>query len=800
MADKDDLNAQEGEGAEVPANKAEQSELGALQTKTESPNETEEPSFYHPEVKKRFGRKSQVFGTATGSRRRIKKLLFIGGPLAVILIIVFVLGSIFLGQLKEIHFATVLRSSGFATFQFQMNQFFSDVAFDKTIMTPDSTGRLKDRPDSQLLKKLITGHDPRTVAEGLGREGSFNYVVENGKIKGFEFSDGTRVNYDDIAQKLFRKNADNLSIREEMTLKKSVVDEIQLNLGERLGVETRGFRNDFWTGFRELTGIRMNTPLQVIRDMVGKKPIDAEVAMRLDEENYTTNGAGKVSSGISELNDAVDKEAEEVTQSTKLGERLRNPDFFNNALSKMNVNPEEFASGVSKASPYVLVGTIYCIGHDLGQTSDRINQSLEMRAARYAHDQQTTAEQIMNGTNVNAQYVSAANADWDAVVDKDGKMTTPPADASPFYKADTDQSLDSADMNSLTFTPSVHVNTPLAFLSTVDGFIKNSATLGLAKAKIPGLSKLASANYDNMVNAACTVMLHPATQDAMVIFDIAAAATTDGLYGVVKSALQAAVFYKGGAMVGQALQNYIHKLAGTGFSGAESGVDKFNAASVATDYLNSQGERGVAYGRPMSNDESAASKSLAMAEVRQNFQTKPWQERYFAVDNPFSLVGALSARVPLSFASLSTQIISSISRLPQTIANFISGQLNGGLFMRLIAGGNQQLAYAAADQNFQKDANYFGVQQWGWSQSEMDKIETDPKFSLDQNASYVEAHPEFEQQFGKCYASNLLLKDMPSGCDATTLGSDDALHWRLYKVQSFAIDSLNQDTSKDNGN
>ncbi len=778
--DKDGQAKEPSEGEEKKADYGESDNAGEA-----------EPSLYKPS-RSRFG---------TGSPRaaqRVRRTLFIGGPLGIVAIIA-VLLMIFVGQLKAVHFATVLRSGGFATFELSMRRFFADVEFDKTVTTADSTGPLGNRPDSKLLRRLVTGDDPRSVAQKLGREGSLQYVNENGEIKGFQFGSGNSdiINYDEIAQRLFTKNADQLTIRQRMTLRKNVVDEVNVRMAQRLGEEGRFFRNDFWTQFRDITGIRMSIPRQFMRSLLGEKPIEAETSVRLNQEENIDGSAG-VDSGIDTVKKTTDAVKAETTNSIKLGQRLRDPTIYRTALSNAGINPDVLTETVAKASPYVLVGTLYCIGHDLGGVDQRINQSLEKQAARSASDIQVTSEQIMDGKNVNAAFVSAANADYDGVKAADGSTLIPPGEVSPYYKAATGQSMSGADMDSLKDTPSTHIETPLGYLADVDTIIKNAISAGAVN--IPGIGKIINSGYDAAIDSACGTITNPAAQTAFVLFDVAAAAASGGTTAAATAMFKAAVFFGGGAYAGQALQSYVESLSGTGFGGGKSGVDKVNAGGVSTDYLNEQSNRGVAMGRPLSNDEAAATKTAALIETHKQFQDQAWRDRYFAINNPYSLVGSLSAYFPSSLASLGNRLADSLSSLPKTLASFVGGQLSGGLVLNLFNGSHQQVAYAADSVDFQTKANFFGVQQWGWSQEEINQIESNPDFDFANNAAYVEARPDLDGRFSKCYSSNSLLTDIPSGCDAGTLSQPDALHWRLYKVHSFVVDNLNQDVTKDNGN
>ncbi len=801
----DELENREDSGADTEAGGAENDELNALGARNEGSENDDEPSLYNPKADKKSGKGYPGFGTGQTQTRRYKRALFIGTPIGLVLIALVMLAAIFFGSLKSVHFATVLRSSGFATFQLSMRRFWSQVEFDKTVLTEDSTGSL-ERPSSNLLEKLRITKSPERIFKELGRENSLKFITENGNVRGFEIN-GERVSYDDIAQANFGKNMDELNglsnVRERMTIRKAVVDRINLDFSDRLG-DSRFYRNSFWKGFREFTGIRMNWPLQKIRELAGKKPLESESSFRQNEETYTAEGNTKATSALDQVEEAADAEANTVKTTTKLGERLRSPEIFNKALDSIGIKPADFRDGLNKASTPVLVGTLYCIAHDLAQTGPRINENLEMQAARYGHDQQTIKEQIQDGKNVNAEFVSASNADWDGVK-KNGQTVVPPAEVSPYYLADTNQSQSKGDLDSLKNAPSVHLDLPTDQLGYLDDIVKAFLTAGTSPilTNIPGIGSGIDSALNSFIDYSCNALLNPFVQGGFVLAEVFAAGSSGGLEAVAASMFKAIVFFGGGAALGQVLEDYIHNLAGTGFSGASSGSDKFTESAIATDYLDSRSNQGVAYGRPMSGDEAAATKTAALEENRKIFQESPWQDRYFAIDNPYSLVGTLSVQMPYSFANLTTKAVAAFTALPRVVASFVSGQLNGNLFVHLFAVGQQQTAFAAEGIDFQKKADFFGVQQWGWTPAETNRVETDPDFSLENNAAWVEQydqqHPGWSDALKKCYNPDTLLTNLPGNCTQSRLQQDDALHWRLYQVHSVVIDDMSQDVGKDNG-
>ncbi|MBI3624292.1 hypothetical protein HY218_01520 [Candidatus Saccharibacteria bacterium] len=253
--------------------------------------------------------------------------------------------------------------------------------------------------------------------------------------------------------------------------------------------------------------------------------------------------------------------------------------------------------------------------------------------------------------------------------------------------------------------------------------------------------------------------------------------------------LTTATFFVG---VGAGLQFLVGMYGGTSFSGAETGEDRYTTGAIATNYQNAAVGRGVAYGRKLDPAEARASRIIATQDMVQAYQQKPLGYRYFAIDNPYSLVGNLAAIVPSSFGSLAYRLQSGLSHIGSIFSSRVIEFVNP---VTLFSGLLNHHAYAASSSDLMADYNYFGIDQWGWSADELYKLTNDESYDTIQNGGWVIAHnqnSELDQQYQKCYSpaaqTDDALKD--SACSSESLKQESALRWRLYQLQNEVIDQL----------
>lgn len=714
-----------------------------------------------------------------------KKGLLIGagisGSVGLVLVVLFLV-MMFIGQLKAIHFATVLRSVGFATSQRVMKKAFSQIAINATT-TPDSTGGVSAYQRSMLDR--LRGINPDKTMKILNREGKWNVVTDKGTPIGFEVN-GERFMQDDFAKELFPEKGgyDKLSTRERWTVKNRMADAAK-ELPEVLGVSSRRNANSFQRGFLDYFNIKGGKWAQKARELAGKTPKEA-----FDETRRATvediSAGDKPRSILDGVNEAADGAQEALDESLKDGAKLRSGDYSERGFSRATrAQVGAFADGVGKVSDVVFFATIYCTAYDIQSSLEELNANKETQSQRNAYDIQTTADQIKSG-EVNSQAVQAANMMWD------GSENIPPADASPLYQNDIGKAVSGSPDALLANSPTVQLHD-----TALKGVLDAIEPL-VVPILPPGPLK------ETVIKAGCDTILKPEFQVAVATTEIGvtivASAVTGGGFAAakagVKIAVTTAIGIYGGNMLGEWMQTAISNYSGTDITGAETGVDKYNAGRITTDYMNSTVNRGVAYGRPLSKEEAISNKKVALAELKETEASKSFTHRYFAIDNPYSLTGTFAASAPTNMNSLALRTRASLAGVGNRFSALLSG--SWGVDLALNATGLQQKVSAAAIDDVSAGKDFFGVDQWGWTPQEIYKIEQgDESFDVVANAGWVgerNVGGALDQKYEKCYKPEAQTEVPADGCDAATLGSYEALHWRLFKLHESVIDQINDTT------
>lgn len=759
--------------------KAEKQEQAQVESKTDTVKDKGSSSGEEPDstwVNKVTKKKSR-FG---GSKSRAKTLLLSSGAGggALFVLIVIVLGMIFLAQLKAVHYATVLRSTGFAASQFVMRNTFADIAYNNAVMTEDSLGSVSQAERTALdrLRRI----NPAKVMKMLGREGKFNIVVQNGKEVGFEIN-GQRYLKDEFAREAFpnRSGFKDLSPREKLTVKNQILNKVGNEMADVLAAEPRSFNNGFFKGFRQHFNIRTSKWAQKARALAGKTPEEARVETReqtFDEINDTE----KPRSSIPEVDEAADTYEAEVKNSIKNNFDQRGKDYAKAAFDKAGVNDiAEFSDSAGKVSIAVMVTTMYCTARDIQGSLEAINTNKEEQGQRYAHDVQTTAQQIER-SDVNLNASVAASSMWD------GSKDIPAANVSPLYRESTGKSLAGVDSSALLEgSPTAKIaETPLKTIVEIGDTL-------FVNIPIPAFK-------DAVISQTCGAALNPVAQTTIAAADviasvgaaIATGGTSEGIKVGLKAAAVTAVGIYGGNWLGEWLEETITTYAGGDFTGAETGIDRYNAAAIATDYQNAAVARGVTYGRPLTNEESVQTKTVALSDLKTRETNGSLHDRYFAIDNPYSLVGNLAAATPASVPALTSSLQTNIGSLGSRFSSLISG--NWGLGTLMTATGISKKASAAPQVNVASENNFFGVDQWGWTPEELAKLTNTEEFDYVKNTAWVlERNPngELDAKYNKCYTP-AAQTDVPDGCGRDELGTDEALHWRVYKLHNSVIDQL----------
>ncbi len=758
------------------------------------------------------------------SQRRLstgKKAAFgIAGLAGIGITVVLVAIFLLIGWLKYIHFATVLRSIGFARFTYQMSQEYSQTIFDTAVLDPAATGSFsRDLLGDRSMLDVIRGINPEQQLIDLGRSGEvkFNFSGEKdwlgrttNTFEGVNIG-GADYSLNETAQKLYGGTYDSLALNpiKSFRVRAEASSSVRDALSKDLSLESRDLVESL-KGIQTAFGIKLYGVVNGGRDFVDKittQQKDAEAA----KENYEATQGDAVGSGIgasesSDLNTESQNTKDAVNAALDKGQVPDVPAIIGNNSTTSGVAGA--AQDAKKVAGGVLIATLYCTLRDLDQSAGKIDQANQANAVRQAAHIQSMSDQIKAGDVTTA------------AVDGETDSLGNPESAS-LYAADTGQTVTGtpADLQSL---PSINSSGHFAPGGNVDRIyqdVTNIINLGVNKVPIVG-------NATNFIdNQLCSVILNPTAQITAAVAEIIVDIGSDGSEGAAADTLSQAfsqgldqilageatgqlitqgskfaITYGSLSYLGNTLSSYIQKLSGLDYSGLAQNGDLYNQAHVGTSYMAQASSRTVGYGRPLSNDEAAQSQAIAMNNLKQTNTQSGLYNRYFAMSNPFSLMGSIVAGVPTSLPDIASQISTAIPRLISKIGDFL---LNPSLLINLFGGKN---ALAAASESIDQQHGYFGVQQWGWSPAEMQTIQTDPSYALVANANYVESPSNYQRlkdAYNKCFQSVMQNipgdpSTTPSDCAADYLSTPDALHWRKYMWDKYTAGQLAGDTAPGN--
>ncbi|MDL2341589.1 MAG: hypothetical protein QFB87_00735 [Patescibacteria group bacterium] len=708
----------------------------------------------------------------------------IGGGALLIIGFAFFLFA-FLGPLKTVHFATILRSVGFARFNLYTRRVYARTTFDAAVLTSDSTGnfKLEKRSLSEKLRRV----NPEKQLRVLGNEdalkfkfdgkSTFGGLRKTNAFKGVEVN-GKSITLDELAKQNFPKaeSYDKLSARQRWTVESQFVSQIQTGLSDRLSVGNRAFRSSVYNGFRQAAGISMVKWVNKAKEFAGKTPAEAE-KLNLQETEQRISGAG-AKSGISEINNEADQYRKDVLKAAEAGK----PTADVRPISKLN-------GKIADASGGVFLATAACIIHDLNNSIAQAKLQRERGSLQMGHDVLTAADQIKKG-DITGEALGAENARWDG------------AEGSVLYKQATGENITRADTNQLSSIPTTDPQSTFGDVISIVNGVADNITIpvpGLASAlHAIGLGSVVTGIQDKE----CEVILNQYVQYGIaggeLVVTVATVGGAEGVIQGIKAALYGALKLTGtvglGEILGKLIDNSIKNIAGTEYSGVQTGTDLYSQSAVGVDALAQPGNRMISYGRHLDSQEVTGSQQLAMSEIKAENSKSSAANRYLAIDNPTSLLGSLVAKMPVSFSTLFLSLRSSMLHLSNLLVS--PGNLMGS-FGSLLTAGHPAFAASVTTVN----GGDFGIDEQGWSNQELDRIDTDPSFSGLALAQFVEPrYDELDSKYSPCYTYELQ-SQKPSNCDdllsPKSANYEESLKWRAYMAESYAADSLSKNLGSD---
>lgn len=717
---------------------------------------------------KEVGGKKQAGGFLN---RHKKELLLAGGigagAMGFFGIMVFLI--VLIAPYKTVHFATILRSIGMARFTYVMNKQFSRTIFDAAVLTENSTGRFKP-PETSLFYKVV-GINPRAQLKQLGNDNVLRFDFEGtpvwggvlGRTNSFRgvVIGGKGFYLDEYAQRMYGVDGyDNLTRAQARKVRAAFGDDVHARLSDALQLKSRRFRWGVYKGFYAATGIRLIKWFNKGKDYKELSDKDAR-AKNVDDTLKQVEGdaAGAKKSGLTEVDEAAAKDREGQIAAAKNG---TTPGEVRSKLA-------DRVRGVRGLSTTVAVITLACVVHALANSFANAQEEREAHAARMAAETQTASDQHKYGDTVQ-QAIGAENSMWNG------------ADHSAVYKSVTGQPLSTADNQAMAAVPSI--KTPDQRFQSIISVVDTVITGGRLSGTVPGLGTL----HDAALNGLCDVLLNEYVQDAEALAEIAiaiaSAGSAEGAVAAIRAGIQAGLEFGAsvglGELIGEFIDSMVKDMSNMSFSGIETGPSRFDDAYVATDYSQQVGNRQITFGAPMDLADTQAAQQQAMADLHRQNSEQSFTQRYFAVDNPFSLTGNLIAVMPTSFGGMAESIRGGLVSIISTIG---SPQRVFGNILGIFTAHNHAFAASTSIRS-----DMWGVDEWGWTPAELEKVDSDSSFDVTSLIQTIEPRlDELNAKYGPCYDAGYILQTQkPSQCTKAFLSSDEALHWRVYMSETYA--------------
>lgn len=713
-------------------------------------------------------------GGKGASAAKTKVYGWVGAALGsvVIVLVALILILTIIGPLKTLHFANVLQSVGFATFQRTMGKAYGQVVFDRAVISDGSKGTLGS------LKG--TGYNEARLTE-LGRKGLKWTTSARGVVSGMAIpnNDGTITSYslDDTAKRLgLGESYESLRGQSRLRAQSAFIDEIKRPLTEALGDRSLAYRSEAFNRIRSIAKISMFRWPRKALDYIGKDPRTARGMNMQDVLQRVNKGPLKPPSASNFQEEARTSQESAITAREQ---GTPTPTITNGKLAPDWVS--KLSSGAKSISTILAIGTIYCILIEVDNAYEEALQANETNALSLAHDHLTVADQITAGDAT----TEAINANNESLVG---------AESSVAYRQQTGKTLTEADVEEIgsiapIFPSSIALNILHNFLGGIDETQKALNPL----MRIPIMGQV----QDATTKAGCTALLNQAVQwiiaGAEMVIGVVSVGLTEGVamafWTGFKQALSLGASVGVGAYVGGYIQSMIDQVGGINYTGVATGPKDWNETYQATSYFNASSNRTFNYGRPIPASESINNSIQATNDLRNDFNRQGFTERYFAIDNPFSLVGQTVAQIPTT----TTGFLVSLNKLPRFAASLLAAPLK---FASAASGAFMSSPVAAAGETAASQAvritpQQAGIVDFGYTRAEEETIATNPDFQYDALKTYMDAHgAELTQKYSPCYTPTLQSQILDNRCldtsDTGFLATPEALKYRWWNAMQSA--------------
>ncbi|HEY1835803.1 MAG TPA: hypothetical protein VGG13_03200 [Candidatus Saccharimonadales bacterium] len=265
----------------------------------------------------------------------------------------------------------------------------------------------------------------------------------------------------------------------------------------------------------------------------------------------------------------------------------------------------------------------------------------------------------------------------------------------------------------------------------------------LAQAAAPGLGEALDAGEQVGITTMITIIKDSIVDSVKDLF-------SDGLKAVGKKATKGGAKFGGvatitvlGALLAKMITVSHMGAANNGLARNQSYDDQADAGAN----LNAQDiDRQQNYAAPMTASGTAEAKTQDTAYLTQQEQSQSAFQRYFAVDNPTSLVDKLGT---MTIADMNTGSLSSIVTSAARIFNPVTA------FSSVFSLFQSKSMAAAATTTDNSD---YGVLQWGWTPIEEWHYENDPNYSMLTNQQKLDESGQesaIASKYGKCFTDDV---------------------------------------------
>ncbi len=725
------------------------------------------------------------------------------GVLGLIGILIVMLIGI-LSQLKVIHFGELLSATGYARFNGIMQERTTQNIFDASVVEGEGSVRA-----NRLVDRFSVRNAANQVSQ-LGRDGKFKIELENDRLTKVKF-EGGEVSIDGISKKLgFGESYEKLGWREKLTVRSEFSSQLQTQVGENLALEPRYVQGRVFSVISEKVGFKFQRWRNVGRDLLGKKPVEA-----IAEDNINSNkeiSQGEVESGVS----TIDEAAKEYNNEDRIRANIEENGGVLNKQALETAVQEDItkAAGLQEVASKISIGAMAlsaaCMANLTFSNVDKLAEENEKSASLMGLQPLAALDQTKQHKLTNTAYTTAA-----------AQLNGAEQGAAYPYQTNQPVNLDKAEQPKI--APATDPTYADMFASLTSP--SNYSGIGFVVGLFPGgdaLKKDADKKF-------CEHILSPQGMAEAAALDIAVMAIVGTLTGggevaaeevagqatvrVAVKALGEALFSTGKSLVsaegiakgaGTAvafggysliLQYVAMAFSGSTFSGSEQGAAYYDRAAVGTNVLQNRQVRSQ-YGRPMTDAEARGGDAHYATVMRNGWNQKGLTQRYFAAENPFSLVGMASVYAPTNATGGLEIVRKGISTLGSAL-NPLSLASKLGIMTPVAK------AYAA------DSYNPYGDQiQWGFSPDELNKMRNDPSYTITENEKHITPQQisTLDGTIGKCFDPATSQYSVNKGidratarggdCGADKLGTDEAFRYRLYKLDESIIATNQEDLSK----